>query len=203
MVVPWGFVLGSSGSEKGPRYRTQLLLVSAPPQGHCDSLKQEKKSQIKMSFLTEMGISLHRHGPWESPVHKRTCVTRRLRVPIIYLKKKLRVGNFFYVPQYCGSASPDPDFYLMRMRNRILIFIWCGWESGSDFSLDADPDPAFWVRTDPTKVVIIADPYQLDADPDPTYHFDADPDHDIYKYDTNTNKLFCSNRTVQWYTGTE
>jgi hypothetical protein len=41
------------------------------------------------------------------------------------------------------DADPDQDFFFMRMRIRILIRrrFW------SDFSLDADPDPAFLYRS--------------------------------------------------------
>ncbi len=41
------------------------------------------------------------------------------------------------------DADPDVDpvFYFMRIRMR--VFIWCGFGSGSDFSLGTDPDPAF------------------------------------------------------------
>jgi hypothetical protein len=112
-----------------------------------------------MTFLTVVGISIHRH----SPFRKRKCATRWIRYLFrekIYQCRYFMstvslcgsTGKFtfnylfifiYFVPQCCGPAShwcgsgswflfdadPDPDFYFMRMRIRIRVFAWCGSRS--------------------------------------------------------------------------
>ncbi len=143
---------------------TQLLLVSAPPQGHCDCLEQKQVTDY-MPFLTEAGISFHRHGPWESIFTKGTVSRDGYG---IYLEKiYISVGTFYLVTQCCGSASlwcgygswflfdtdanPGPTFRLMRIRIPLIVRIrirpkWYGTYPDTDpgSQNDADQDPQHW-----------------------------------------------------------
>jgi hypothetical protein len=70
---------------------------------------------------------------------KKTIIIFIIICTILRVQPKLGSSVADTDPTYHFDADLDPGFYLMRIW--ILIFIRCGY--GSDFLLDAEPDPAF------------------------------------------------------------